>query len=184
MWLSPAVSLGETELGVQVPQYRHRLAFVGSWQHGYHPEWTHRRELVDWLLKNYQFDIAFWPRPGQNAIRGEELRNLYASTDVIIGDSCLAGDATHYWSDRIPETVGRGGFLLHPAVEGLEEQYTVGEHLWTWPIGDWGALKQVIESAWASPDAIAEVRVLGREHVRKHHTYDVRVNQIREIAGV
>ena len=183
-WLSPAVSLAETEPGEVVPQYRNRLAFVGSWQPGYHVEWGHRRELVEWLKRTYPQDMKFWPRPGQPSIRGADLRNLYASVDVIIGDSCLAGNATHYWSDRIPETVGRGGFLIHPEVEGLSEQYTVGKHLWTWPIGDWDALKQKIDSAFDSPDAIAEVRETGRDHVRQFHTYDTRVNQIREIAGV
>lgn len=185
VWLSPAVSLSETEPGEAVPQYRNRLAFVGSWQPGYHPEWSHRRELVEWLNRTYPRDIKFWPRPGQPAIRGADLRNLYASVDIIIGDSCLAGGASHYWSDRIPETVGRGGFLIHPDVEGLSDQYTIGEHLWTWPIGNWGKLKEQIGTALnpRNADMLAGVREAGRDHVRALHTYDVRVNQIREIIG-
>lgn len=184
VWLSPGVSLAETEPGEAVPQYRNRLAFVGSWQPGYHAEWSHRRELVEWLKRTYPQDMVFWPRPGQHAIRGADLRNLYASVDVIIGDSCLSGGATHYWSDRIPETLGRGGFLIHPEVEGLSEHYTPEAHLMVWPVGDWGALQLHIEAALGDPDVRQMVREAGREHVRKHHTYDVRINQIREIAGV
>lgn len=180
VWLPPAVSLAETELGKPTDEYKAQLAFVGSWQAGYHAEWTHRPELVAWLKKNYP-QTKFWPRPGQPSIRGEDLRNLYASTDILIGDSCLVGGATRYWSDRIPETIGRGGFLIHPHVKGIEEHFTVGEHLWTWEAGDWDALGQEIESALVSPNALADVRQDGRDHVRKHHTYERRVEQILEI---
>lgn len=181
-WLPPAVSLPETELGVASDEFRAQIAFVGSWQAGYHAEWNHRPELVAWLRKNYP-QTQFWPRPNQHAVRGEALRNLYASTDIVIGDSCLAGNATHYWSDRIPETVGRGGFLIHPHVEGIEDHYAVGEHLWTWPIGDWEALRQEIESALVSPDAVADVREDGRRHVQENHTYERRVSQILDIVN-
>lgn len=184
VWLPPAVSLGETEPGEAVPQYRNRLAFVGSWQPGYHAEWGHRRELVEWLKRTYPQDMKFWPRPGQPAIRGTDLRNLYASVDVVIGDSCLAGGATHYWSDRIPETLGRGGFLIHPNVVGLEDHFMPEVHLRTWEIGNWGELKSKIDHSLATPEIRAEVQEAAREWVRERHTYDVRVNQIREIAGV
>jgi hypothetical protein len=182
-WLPPAVSLPETELGTPEPQYRSPLVFVGSWQPGYHREWKHRPELIKWLQLKYRNEIKFWPQPNQPGVRGQALRNLYASVDVVIGDSCLVGDATHYWSDRIPETIGRGGFLIHPHVEGLESHYTVGDHLWTWPAGDWQALKQEIDSALASPEAVQEVRISGREHVRQNHTYNTRVNQILDIVN-
>jgi hypothetical protein len=36
-----------------------------------------------------------------------------------VGDCIFAG-TPNYWSDRLPETCGRGGFLLHPKVEGLD----------------------------------------------------------------
>ncbi len=180
IWLPPAVSLPETELGVPTDEYRAEIAFVGSWQAGYHAEWTHRPELVAWLRKNYP-QTQFWPRPNQHAIRGEALRNLYASTDIVIGDSCLVGAPCCYWSDRIPETVGRGGFLIHPYVEGLEDHYNVGDHLWTWNVGDWEGLRDQIETALISPDGRALTQERGRAHVREHHTYERRVEQILEI---
>lgn len=183
-WLPPAVSLAETELGKRRNGYDSELAFVGSWQPGYHAEWTHRPELVNWLTRKYRNRIKFWPQPGKQAIRGQELRDLYASARVIIGDSCLSGGATHYWSDRIPETVGRGGFLIHPYVEGIEEHFTPGEHLLTWPIGEWGTLQNTIDRALASPDMRERISASGREHVSTFHTYDVRVEQIIDLAGL
>lgn len=182
VWLPPAVSLGETEPGEVVPQYRSRLAFVGSWQPGYHAEWQHRPQLVDWLTKNYP-ETRFWPRPNQPGIRGTDLRNLYASVDVVVGDSCLVGGATNYWSDRIPETLGRGGFLIHPHVDGIEKHFTPGAHLMTWPVGDWEALRLHIEVALVNADVRAMISRQGREHVIANHTYDVRVNQILEIVS-
>lgn len=182
-WLPPAVSLPETELGRHRNGYDSELAFVGSWQSGYHKEWAHRPELVNWLTRKYRNRIKFWPQPGQHAIRGKDLRDLYASAQVVIGDSCLVGNATSYISDRVPETIGRGGFLIHPHVEGVTDgtHYTAGEHLVTWQIGEWSALKMSIDRALADPGFRERVSKAGREHVIKHHTYNTRVGQILEI---
>ena len=42
-----------------------------------------------------------------------------------------------YLSDRLPELIGRGGFLLHPYVDGVTDGtvFTDGEHLATWKLG-------------------------------------------------
>lgn len=194
VWLPPAVSLGETEPGTPTDEYRSPLAFVGSWQGGYHQEWTHRADLVRWLQMKYPRKIQFWPRRNEPGVRGEKLRNIYASVDVVIGDSCLAGGVTHYWSDRIPETLGRGGFLLHPYVEGLSDYFNFhykGEpqgdnymtsHLGVWDHGDWKALRELIDlSLEMEPENRRRVGEAARRHVIENHTYDVRVNQILEI---
>lgn len=179
LWLPPAVSLPETELGTFDSAYASAITFVGTWR-GYHAEWEHRAFLIDWLKNTYPRDVRFWPRPGQPAIRGEALRNLYASVKVVVGDSCLAGNATHYWSDRIPETLGRGGFLIHPEVEGLTDHFTPGEHLITWKPYDFDRLQAHIGRALADPMWAQEVARRGRAHVREHHTYERRVEQIVE----
>lgn len=180
-WLPPAVSLTECDLGKQEVRFSSPLAFVGSWRPGYHAEWTHRPQLITWLNRHYRNRVKFWPEINQPSVRGEDLRNLYASTQVVIGDSCLVGNATRYWSDRIPETVGRGGFLIHPYVEGIEEHFTPGEHLITWPVGDWAALQREIERALHDVAWRQEVARRGRTHVLANHTYDVRVNDILRI---
>ena len=179
LWLPPAVSLPETELGTFDSAYASAITFVGTWR-GYHTEWDHRAFLVDWLKNTYPRDVRFWPRPNMPAIRGEALRNLYASVKVVVGDSCLAGNATHYWSDRIPETLGRGGFLVHPDVEGLSDHFTPGEHLMVWKAGDFDSLQAIIERGLHEPEWAREVALQGRDHVREHHTYERRVEQILE----
>lgn len=180
IWMPPGVSLGETEPGEPQERFTSDIAFVGSWRPGYHAEWTHRPQLISWLQENYRDQIQFWPRPGEHAVRGKDLRDLYASVRVVVGDSCLVGNATHYWSDRIPETLGRGGFLIHPYVEGIEEHFDIDVHLKTWKIGDWEMLKKLIDH-FLRGDRQREREIIadcGRKQVIKNHTYDVRINQI------
>lgn len=184
IWLPPAVSFGETAWGEFNPAFASELAFVGSWRPGYHKEWTHRPQLVDYLNRSFRNRIAFWPKQNQPSVRGKDLRDLYASTQVVVGDSCLVGDATHYWSDRIPETVGRGGFLLHPYVEGIEDHFDIGVHLDTWTVGNWKELGEKINYWLSHPEEREIVAAAGREHVQAHHTYDTRVGQILEVAGL
>lgn len=176
-WLSPAISLNETEPGEESAKFRADIAFVGSWRGDYHSEWIHRPELIRWLKAIYP-GIALWPRPNQPQIRGKELRDLYASVRVVIGDSCLAGNITRYWSDRIPETLGRGGFLLHPHVDGLDEHYIAGEHLVTWHAGDWTALRGKIDHYLGHEEERHRIAAAGQAWVIEKHTYDHRVQEI------
>jgi hypothetical protein len=177
VWMPPAVSKFECIGGHQNPAYEARVAFVGSWAE-YHPEWSHRFELVSFLRDN--FNCRFWPEPGQPAVRGSALRDLYATTQVNVGDSCLLGGIERYWSDRIPETLGRGGFLIHPNVVGLDEHFTPGEHLVTWDLGDWQDLGNKIEVYAEHPYRFA-IAQRGQEHVLEKHTYHVRMTDIMEM---
>lgn len=179
LWMPPGISLGEAEVGHTRTEFRSKLAFVGSHDGGYHAEHRHRHELVDWLRRNFRRDCLFFPMPGQPAVRGRDLQDLYASVDVVVGDSCFAGTGLeNYWSDRIPETLGRGGFLLHPNVPGLEKHFKDGEHLCTWEAFDWEGLGTLIETALSSPEDRADITTTARYHVREHHTYERRVEQI------
>lgn len=179
-WLPPAVSEFECVEGTPRDEYASDVAFVGSWQ-GYHREWRHRPALVKCLQHAYADRVQFWPRPGEHAVRGEALRDLYASTKVNVGDSCLSGGVTRYWSDRIPETLGRGGFLLHPNVVGLDEHFTPGEHLDTWDVGDWDGLRDLIDLYLDDPVARETIADAGRRHVLEHHTYTVRMRQLCDL---
>lgn len=186
IWAPPGVSAFECTPGTKEPHFTSDIAFVGSWQPGYHAEWTHRPELVAFLQETYADRCKFWPEKGRPAVRRRQLRNLYASTKVNVGDSCLSGGATRYWSDRIPETLGRGGFLLHPYVEGIEEHFTDGEHLVLWELGDWDDLKSKIDFHLEHDEGIAareRIAAAGRAHVLEHHTYTRRMEQILSVVA-
>ncbi len=177
-WLPPGVSAAECAPGTPRDEYRSELAFVGSWQGGYHRESRHRFELVRWLQKRYGRRCRFWPRQGEPAVRGDALRDLYASVDLAVGDSCLAGSVGRYWSDRVPETVGRGACLLHPAVPGLEEHFKHGEHLLTYEPFDFAGLGRLVDYYLDHPDERTAIARQGREHVLATATYEVRVEQL------
>jgi Glycosyl transferases group 1 len=176
-WFPPAVSRPECEPGTYRAELASDIAFVGSWDGAYHAESPHRQDLVHWLRATYGDRCAFWPKRGKPAIRNEELRDLYASVKVLVGDSCFVGTPhnNRYWSDRIPETLGRGGFLIHPDVPGLDEHYTPGKHLWTWQAGDWPGLRAAIDGALDDDTSRTEVAAAGRAHVLEHHTYEHRM---------
>ena len=179
-WLPPAVSEFECSPGTPRDEFASDIAFVGSWQ-GYHREWRHRPALVKCLQHTWPDRVRFWPAPGQPGVRGEALRDLYASVKVVVGDSCLSGGVTRYWSDRIPETIGRGAFLLHPNVVGLEEHFTPGVHLDTWDVNDWSYLRDLVDHYLEDHVARETIADAGRSHVLEHHTYTVRMRQVCDI---
>lgn len=178
-WLPPAIASEEALEGRYRADLDVDVAFVGSWRR-YLPDWPHRRDLVNHLRRWFGDRLGLWPQHA-GPVRGPALSDLYASARVVVGDSCLAGAATRYWSDRIPETLGRGGFLLHPAVGGLEEHFKVGEHLATWPAGNWRALREAL-AFWITADGERRrIRSAARAHVLEHHTYDVRAAELLAI---
>jgi FkbM family methyltransferase len=181
LWMPPAVDHVEaSQPGVRRQEFVTDVAFVGNWR-SYHPEWTHRTELVDWLSRNFRRRFKAFPVHPMRPVRGTALNDLYASVAVVVGDSCLVGNATHYWSDRIPETLGRGGLLVHPDVVGLDQHFTPGQHLGTWPLGNWDALGEKIEMFLSSPSTAKQVREDGRAHVLKCHTYKERMAQLMTV---
>lgn len=183
VWFPPGVSLGECEPGMFRDEFHSPLAFVGSWQGDYHKESEHRFELVRWLQTNFARDCVFWPQPGHHAVRGTDLRDLYASVDVVVGDSCFAGQIPNYWSDRVPETLGRGGFLLHPYVQGFDEQFC-GDYpaLVTWGAGDWDMLGSEISlNLGRSRERRAEMTSYTRGFILQHHTYERRMLQLVDL---
>lgn len=177
-WLPPAVDAGEAAMeGRFTPGLSTDVCFVGSWR-SYLPDWPHRRQLIGHLKRWFGPRLGVWPMAGP--VRGQALADVYASARVVVGDSCLAG-GSRYWSDRIPETLGRGGFLLHPKVDGLELHHLPGEHLATWPAGDWRALREALERWLADDEGRSRLAAAGREHTLAHHTYDHRAAQLLEL---
>lgn len=191
VWFPPGVSAAECERGTVLASYASPFAFVGSHDGGYHREHAHRHDLVAWLRKNHRRDCEFWPKPGQHAVRGQDLRDLYASVDVLVGDSCFAGTkhGNRYVSDRLPETLGRGGTLVHPHVPGVTDgspwrfgpTWTAGEHLECWTAGDWDELEALLQQLSGDTRRRNDLADAGRAHTIEHHTYEVRMRQLVQL---
>lgn len=180
VWSPPAVYHGEAEPGDYRDEFASDVAFVGSWRGGYHPESTHRAQLIRHLKRRWRGRVGFWPR--QEAIRGQSLRDLYASVKVVVGDSCMVGDTHHYVSDRVPETLGRGGFLLHPHIDGIfPDLWEDGEHLRTFPAFDFDALDGLITYYLQHDEERREIADQGWRHTVEHHTYKNRLERLLEM---
>lgn len=182
VWMPPAILGAEAKLGTPREHFRSEVAFVGSWSR-YHAQWQHRRDLVGWLGRTYGRRFKVWPRGGRS-IRGRDLQDLYASVRVVVGDSCLVPDAdgtpcSHYWSDRIPETLGRGALLVHPETGGLEEAF--GDGLQRWTIGRWSELRQLIGRYVDDEPARAEQADRGRQMVLDWHLYEHRMGDVIDL---
>lgn len=181
-WMPPGVVADECVIGAFSPMYRVDVAFVGNWNGSYHPEWKHRAELITFLRRAYAGRFRCWPRGAQ--VRGLELSNLYATAKVVVGDSCMVAGTGYYWSDRIPETLGRGGFLLHPDTAGLSDHYAIGEHLDTWPLGDWSALRGKIDHYLRDLPERNRIRSAGYTHVKESQTYAHKARQVLATIGL
>jgi hypothetical protein len=153
------------------------VIFVGS--RGYHPEWPYRKELIDWLKKTYKNRFRHIGGDGEGVIRGEALTDLYNSTKVVIGDSLVKDfNYPYYWSDRLYETVGRGGFIIFPYIKGLEDEFDINMasdncELVTYEFGEWGQLKDKIDwflSEEGQPE-LESIRRRGFEKVKNDYTY-------------
>lgn len=179
LWWKPAVSATVCGVGEPRDEYRAKVAFVGSAT--YHPEWPWRNAMLRWLRKTYR---ARFLEVGRSGLRldDSELMHVYASVDVVVGDSCFADRCDLYWSNRIAEALGRHAFLIHPTVGGLADHYRDGEHLVTYQAGSVRDLQAKIEH-WAAPEqAAARARIADAGHalVRDRDTFETRMGEVLE----
>lgn len=157
------------------------VSFVGS--KGYHPEWPYRPKLVDWLGETYGDNFGHYSgEEGTKGLRrGLHLNQLYADTKVVVGDAlCIDFNYPYYWSDRVPETLGRGGFLIHPFIKGMEEIFEDGKHIVFYEFGDFNDLKKKIDFYLENDKAREHIREQGHLLVKNNHTYRQRWEKILE----
>jgi hypothetical protein len=155
------------------------VIFVGS--RGYHHEWQYRPQLIDWLKTTYKDQFTHVGGDGTGTVRGLGLNHVYANSKVVVGDSlCLNFDYPDYWSDRVYETLGRGGFLIHPYVKGMEQEFQDGKHLVFYEFGNFDQLKASIDYYLETPHERERIRQAGHELVKNNYTYKHRWQQILE----
>lgn len=159
------------------------VIFVGTRR--YHSEWEYRPKLIQWLEENYSSRFKHYGLGGVKNVRGEALNHLYASTKVVVGDSlCINFDYPDYWSDRIYETLGRGGFLIHPLVPGLEKEFKDKEHVVFYKYNDFKQLKELIDYYLENDAEREKIRKSGHEFVKNNYTYKHRWKKILEELGI
>ena len=143
------------------------VAFVGSPNALY----DYRQNMLDFVKANYS-SFKWFGQKDTNEIRGTRLNDLYGETKVIVGDSVYS---PYYWSNRVVETLGRGGFLIHPNVEGIKQEYP---HLVTYEYKNFDDLKTKIDYYLAHDDEREELRKKNFEWVRDNYTMDKKCAQL------
>lgn len=194
-WLPPAVDREEAEADLSAIVVRDvpPIIFAGSGSYRYHRAYGERGELLHHLNTNYGRRFGHYGHDGNRpVVRGPALNAIYRAAKVVVGDSCFANRpyngeqrnlADRYWSDRIPETLGRGGLLLHPLVPGLYEAF--GGRVNTYDPGDWRDLDNRIEYFMnLDPDVAAATARAGREEVLSGHTYTHRMADVLRTVGL
>jgi len=147
------------------------VVFVGS--KGYHPEWQYRPKLLNWLENTYQDKFLHVGGDGKTGvIRGAALNKIYGDSKIAVGDSlCINYDYPYYWSDRVYETLGRGGFMIHPYIKGMEKHFKDGKHLVFYEFNNFDDLKSKVDYYLKHDDEREKIRTAGHLHVKNNHTY-------------
>lgn len=154
-------------------KYPHDIVFTGS--RGYHPEYPFRPQLVDWLKATYGHKFGHYGNDGIKVVREHELNVLMASSKVVVGDSCFGG-RPNYVSDRYYETRGRGGVLLHPKTDGVDD---IGvTHYEKENLED---LKKQIDMLLNDDRHRESMRLMGFNWVKDNETYTHRAQEIIDV---
>jgi hypothetical protein len=183
-WLRPGVRHDACHAGEPRDEFVCDVAVVGSNGHGYHEDvWPYRRKLVDTLIGMCKRNGWSWRNPGgtpkTKVLRNDDVNDFYASAKVTIGDSlCPLKDGSHYWSDRAYEGPGRGGMLVMPQIDALQEDYE--GHMVMYPWDDFAALEDVI--AYLLEDEAYRWKVQSANHdvAKRDHTYVNRMTTMLE----
>lgn len=178
-YMPPAVF--DQECYIPKEKITNDIVFVGSWKE-YHQEHSYRRQLVEWLINSYGERFKVYPNETTPCVRGDDLNRLYAKTKIVIGDS-LCKDFKHewYWSDRTPETLGRGGFLIHPFIVGMDSFYKNRKDLVYYKFGDFKQLKELIDYYLTHDKEREQIRLQGHETAKKYNTYKDRMTEMLKI---
>ncbi len=172
------------------PELQGDVVFVGGGKGYNHPEWPYRKQLIEFLetIPGY----AKYGHP-EKLVRENDLNQLYANAKIVVGDSLNVGfNHPNYWSDRVYETTGRGGFIIHPYIKGLEKDFKLNGPLpvaspaseieiVTYEYGDFEGLKKLIEYYLEHPEERKEIQKRGFERTKKDHTY---VNRMKEMLDI
>lgn len=163
----------EAVMGTPKDEYKYDVVFVGTDVHANAFGWQHRTDLLQFLEKTYGPRFRHFGKVEE--IRNMDLNDLYASAKVVVGDSVVR---PNYWSNRIYETLGRGGFLIFPEVPGLENEFERYKHYIPYKVGDWEAIKEKIDYYIFHDDERERIRKAGFEHCKKNHTYTKRCEEL------
>lgn len=161
------------------PELQGDVVFVGGGKEYMHPEWPYRKKLIEFIEKIPGYRKYGHP---QRLVREADLNQLYANAKIVIGDSLNVGfNHPNYWSDRVYETIGRGGFMIHPRISGLEKDFEDGKEIVFYDYNNFGQLGALIQHYLDNPSEREKIRKAGFERAKRDHTY---LNRMKEMLDI
>lgn len=148
--------------GKKRKEYECDVAFTGS-------IYGSRQILVNGLKKNYGDRFKHF-----TSVHDQDFRDVCASAKIMIAPKFPSND--FYWSNRIYETLGAGGFLIHPKCEGLKKEYEEYKHFVPYVDGD--HLKYLIDYYLEHPKEREQIRKAGQKYTIKNYTYKKRCQEL------
>ena len=154
--------------------YPEEIVFVGtnnSW-------WNYRQRLISFLQRIYGRKFKRYGLKGQDEIRGDDLNRLYNSAKIVVGDSVYS---PHYWSNRVYDVLGRGGFLVHPKIPGLEQEFEYYKHFVPYDINNFQQLREIIDYYLIHDLERNKIRLKGFQYCKNHYTTTKRCQEMLKI---
>lgn len=142
---------------------KYDIIFVGT----ENPTFPYRQDMLEYLKKTYGERMTWFGRRDTNDVRGHDLNTLIAETKIVIGDSMYA--PREYWSNRIYETIGRGGFIIHPMIDGLEKEFEPYKEFLPYAWGDYEGLKTKIDYFLSHDKERRAIADAGFERVKREY---------------
>jgi len=162
----------EEEAYMEEREKKNDVIFIGSNNHW----WIYRKKLISFLEGTYgaRFTHIGYNKP----VRGRALNRLLAETKIVVGDTVYS---KNYWSNRIYEVLGRGGFLVHPRIEGLEKEFEYFKHFVPYDYKDFEQLKRIIDYYLKDDKRREKIRRAGHEFCKQNYTYKIRCNSLLKL---
>jgi len=146
------------------PEYDKKVAFLGR-------VYGSREGFIRMIKDEFGKDFEVY-----NNVFGTELKDFCASAKILIAPIHPADD--FYWSSRIYQILGSGGFLIHPRCEGLKEEFEDGKHYVSYKT--YPELIEKIKYYLGHEDEREAIRQAGYEQVIKNYKYSDRVKKLLE----
>lgn len=158
---------------IMMPLQRVRYDIVFTGSRGYHPEYPFRPQLIDFLRQTYGQRFIHIGNDGEvGQQRGLQLNQVYRNAKIVVGDTLqLNFNYPYYYSDRLFEVPGRGGFSIFPNIKGVEDCYEDGKEIVLYEHGNLEDLKNKIDYYLAHEQEREAIRLAGFERTKRDHTY-------------
>jgi len=174
-WCPPAMDQRFFGRGTFRHSFNHSAVFVGGIVPDIHGH--HRRALLTWARRKYGGGFVQYGM-GRRKVWGPDLCDLYTSAGVALGDSAWS---PYYWSDRVVQTLGRGGFLAHPRTPGMAEQGFTDDVMLTYDRFDFRTLGKRLDDL--DPKVRREMTAAALALIEERHMWIHRLRMIAEVTG-